>query len=160
MVNTNKSLAWLENQNKLFVEDRIKDASNQVRGIYGIFVKDKDKDEDEECVYVGRAASIYGRILSQGHIPNLRKKIIEKKTSQRLLNAMDDENVEKIEIRILEKVEFKFDNYYKDMQRLASRENYYIDLYQNKNQCLEQVPDGKNTSEKNWESMKNQKSIR
>ena len=53
----NISLAWLENQNKLFVEDRNKDVSNQVRGIYGIFVKDK------ECVYV-RSVSIYGRIFS------------------------------------------------------------------------------------------------
>ncbi|MBX4266216.1 hypothetical protein [Clostridium estertheticum] len=158
MVNTNKSLAWSENQNKLFVEDRIKDASNQVRGIYGIFVKDKDKEE--ECVYVGRSVSIYGRIFSQGHMPNSRDEITKKRTSQRLLNAIDDENVEKIEIRILEEVEFKFDNYYKDMQRLASAENYYIDLYQNKSQCLEQVPDGKNTSEKDWESMKNQESIR
>jgi len=151
----NISLAWLENQNKLFVQDRIKDASNQVRGIYGIFVKEKDKEE--ECVYVGRAVSIYGRLFSQGHISNLMKKIIENKTSQRLISAMDDENVEKIEIRILEEVKFKFDNYYKDMQRLASREYYYIDKYQSKNQCLEQVPDGKNTSEKDWKSMKKQK---
>lgn len=153
MARSNEGLAWLENQNKLFVQDRIKDASIQIRGIYGIFVKEKDKEE--ECVYVGRSASIYGRTFSQGHISNLMKKIIENKTSQRLLNAMDDENVEKIEIRILDEVKLKFDNYYKDMQRLASRENYFIDKYQGKNQCLEQVPEGTSMTIEGWESLKN-----
>ncbi|TYQ17820.1 UNVERIFIED_CONTAM: GIY-YIG catalytic domain-containing protein [Acetivibrio alkalicellulosi] len=153
MARSNEGLAWLENQNKLFVQDRIKNASIQIRGIYGIFVKEKDKEE--ECVYVGRSASIYGRIFSQGHISNLMKKIIENKTSQRLLNAMDDENIEKIEVRILDEIKFKFDNYYKDMQRLASRENYFIDKYQEKNQCLEQVPEGTRMTIEGWESLKN-----
>ena len=62
---------------------------------------------------------------------------------------MDDDNL-RIEIRLIESVEYKFDNYYKDAQRLASRENHWIDEYQEKNQCLEQVPEGKRPSIESW----------
>ena len=42
----------------------------------------------------------------------------------------------------------------KDAQRLASRENHWIDEYQEKNQCLEQVPEGKRPSIESWERQK------
>lgn len=54
----------------------------------------------------------------------------------------------------LEEVPYCFDNYYKDAQRLASAENYWIDKYQGMNQCLEQVPEGKRPSIDAWENMK------
>lgn len=68
---------------------------------------------------------------------------------------MDDDDF-RVEIRLIESVEYKFDNYYKDAQRLASRENHWIDEYQEKNQCLEQVPEGKRPSIENWERLKKQ----
>jgi len=96
-INKNKSLSWLNKQDKLSVDDKIKDAMNT------------------------------------------RKEIV---------------------IKILKEVPFEFDNYYKDMQRLASEENKYIDQYQKINQCLEQVPEGTRISEEEWEIMKTKKSIR
>lgn len=151
-VNKNKSLSWLNKQDKLSVDDKIKDPENQVRGIYGIFVKDKN----EKCVYVGRAFSIYERMFgANGHITNLKD---NRHTNQQLQDAMNTEK--EIVIKILEEVPFKFDNYYKDMQRLASEENKYIDQYQKINQCLEQVPEGTSISEEKWESMKTKISIR
>lgn len=61
---------------------------------------------------------------------------------------------ETIEIRILEKVNYKFDNYNRDMQRIASRENYYIDKYQEVGQCLHQRPEGSFILESIWNSKK------
>lgn len=57
-------------------------------------------------------------------------------------------------ISLLEEVPYCFDNYYKDAQRLASAENYWIDKYQGMNQCLEQVPEGKRPSIDACENMK------
>lgn len=57
-------------------------------------------------------------------------------------------------IEVLEDVEYVFDNYYKDMQRLASREIYYIDKYQADDQCLEQLPEGTTMALCDWERLK------
>lgn len=147
--NKNRSLLWLSEQDEFSVDDKIKDAKNQVRGIYGIFVKDKEY----ECVYVGRALSIYDRMFGpKGHITNLMK---NKHSNQQLQDAMNTKK--KIKIKILKEVPFGFDNYYKDMQRLASEENKCIDQYQKINQCLKQVPEGTKLNEKQWERMKSQK---
>ena len=146
MINKNKSLAWLNEQKRITMDEEIKDVNNPVRGIYGIFVR----DEEMQCVYVGRATSIYDRMFNAGgHITKLMKR----NHTNLQLNAAVQSGKE-IVIKILEKVPFKFDNYYKDMQRLASAENKYIDIYQEQNQCLEQVPEGTRISEKEWEDMK------
>ncbi|CAM2992521.1 hypothetical protein HAHI6034_10555 [Hathewaya histolytica] len=150
MINKNKSLAWLDEHKKITLDEAIKDVNNPVRGIYGIFVK----DEEMRCVYVGRTSSIYQRMFSaEGHITKLMN---ENHTNLQLMAAV--QSGKEIVIKILEKVPFKFDNYYKDMQRLASAENKYIDIYQEKNQCLEQVPEGTRISENEWEDMKLQNS--
>ena len=47
-----------------------------------------------------------------------------------------------IKIEVLEVVKLQFGNYNLDIQRLASRENVYIDFFQTKNQCLLQRPEG------------------
>ena len=57
-------------------------------------------------------------------------------------------------IKVLQEVPYLFDNYYKDAQRLASAETYWIDWYQKANQCLEQVPEGKRPTKEEWERMK------
>lgn len=43
---------------------------------------------------------------------------------------------------MIEQIMFNYENYYKDIQFMASRECYYIDHYQALGQCLEQCPDG------------------
>ena len=116
------------------------------RGVYGIFLIRCD-DLDEQCAYIGKSEQLFER--AKQHL-----KSIENRTNiSTLNNAMDDDDL-RIEIRLIESVEYKFDNYYKDAQRLASRENHWIDEYQEKNQCLEQVPEGKRPSIESWERQK------
>lgn len=144
--NRNKSLAWVEKQKNISVDKEIKEFDNPVRGIYGVFCGD-----EEECAYVGRSINIYSRMFkSNGHITKMMHGEHENKQLQ---NAVD--TGQKIYIKLLEKVKYIFDNYYKDMQRLASRENYYIDLYQKNNHCLWQVPEGTSMTKENWQSLKN-----
>ncbi|MDU6363053.1 MULTISPECIES: hypothetical protein [Clostridium] len=153
MRNTNSSLKWLHKKTNIFLDERIEDTNHPIRGIYGIFIKDENKkDKNERCVYVGRSKSIYGRMFesNKGHVAMMREK---KHFIPELNEASDDENI-KVFIKILEEVRLEFDNYYKDMQRLASAENYYINKYQSINQCLNQVPEGTNTTKEDWESMK------
>ena len=145
--NTNHTLKWWRNekQDKILVEQKILDSKNPIRGIYGIFVLDKN---NERCVYVGRSGNIYLRMFStdDAHLLKLRKGICE---NHEMNNAMKNSN-EKIEIRVLAEVPCLYDNYNKDMQRLASKENFYIDYYQGLNQCLEQRPDGRNKDLEIW----------
>ena len=144
--NRNESLAWVEKQKNISINAKIKEFDNPVRGIYGIFYGD-----EEECAYVGRSLNIYSRMFkSYGHITQM---MYGEHENKQLQNAVD--TGQKIHINLLEEVEYIFDNYYKDMQKLASRENYYIDLYQQNNQCLGQVPEGTSMTKEDWESLKN-----
>jgi len=119
------------------------------RGVYGIFIISCNTESDEQCVYIGkseqlkeRAKQHFNSLLNKTHISSLN-------------NAMENDEL-RIEIRLIESVEYMFDNYYKDAQRLASRENFWIDNYQKMNQCLEQVPEGKRPSIEHWERLKNE----
>ena len=65
------------------------------------------------------------------------------------------ENGQKVYIKLLEEVPYEKGNcteadYNRDMQRLASAEYKYIDFYQNKGECLWQLPEGKHLSYKEW----------
>ena len=151
MENRNETLKWLytEMAHKIFVDSRIENFKDPIRGIYGIFIS--GENSKCECVYVGRSNDMYSRMFrAGGHMTQLMKKI---HSNTKLNEAMRDSK-EKIHIRILEEVSFEFDNYYKDMQRLASAENYYIDKYQSRNQCLEQIPEGTSMKKQKWDKMK------
>ena len=128
---------------KIKIDRQLKENNREV---YGIFLIRCD-DLDEQCAYIGKSEQLFER--AKQHL-----KSIENRTNiSSLNNAMDDDDL-RIEIRLIESVEYKFDNYYKDAQRLASRENHWIDEYQEKNQCLEQVPEGKRPSIESWERQK------
>ena len=153
MKNTNASVKWLHKKKNISIDERIEDINNPVRGIYGIFIKDKSKrDEKKRCVYVGRSNSIYGRMFDSknGHVAMIKEK---QHFIPELNEASDNENI-KVFIKILEEVPLEFDNYYKDMQRLASAENYHINKYQGMDQCLNQVPEGCKMTKEYWKSMK------
>ena len=45
--------------------------------------------------------------------------------------------------KFIEPVQYHFNHYYKDAQLHASREKYWIDVKQEQNECLEQIPEGK-----------------
>lgn len=129
---------------KIVIDKRIE---KHKRGIYGIFIISCNDDYDGQCVYIGKSEELstrvkkhYNSILNKTHISSLN-------------NVMDDAET-RIEIRLVEPVPYKFDNYYKDAQRLASRENYWIDKYQKIDQCLEQIPEGKRPSIESWEKLK------
>ena len=145
--NVNHTLKWFntEQKNKILIEQQILDCNKPIRGVYGIFIVN---GTEERCAYVGRATNIYARMFTgdDAHLVKLRKEICE---NQEINNAMRNDK-EKIKIKVLDKVPCLYDNYNKDMQRLASKESYHIDYFQNLNQCLEQRPDGGNMKEEIW----------
>ena len=129
---------------KIVIDNRFKTIN---RGIYGIFTCSSDNHTEDICCYVGKSEQLFVRakqheesLLNKTHIPSLN-------------SAMDDE-ILTISIQLIEDVPYKFDDYYKDAQRLASRENYWIDKYQENEQCIEQLPSGKRPSLIWWNSEK------
>lgn len=153
-MNRNTTLQWVLNdmKDKIIVPEEIKDAGKPIIGVYGIFV---NEGEEERCVYVGRSNNIYLRMFSgdDAHLVKLKKGIVE---NTKINDAMKNENA-KIMVEILERVEYDFKNYNIDMQKLASRENFWIDHYQSLGQCLEQRPDGSNMEYNVWETYNNEK---
>jgi hypothetical protein len=150
--NSNTTIKWVNAmKNKIIIQQEIFDASNPIIGIYGIFIS---IDKQERCVYVGRSNNIYRRMFSgdDAHIVKLKKGIGENKE---INSAMQNQNA-KIIVKVLETVRYDYENYNKDMQTLASRENHYIDIYQELGQCLEQRPDGSNMEYNIWETYKNE----
>lgn len=144
--NRNQSLAWLREQRNICIQERITDYENPIRGIYGIFC-----GKDKKCAYIGKSINIYSRMFkSDGHVT---KMMLGDHGIEAIRNAVLLK--ESISIEVLEDVEYVFDNYYKDMQRLASRENYYIDQYQAVDQCLEQLPEGTTMTLCDWKKLKN-----
>ena len=152
MTNKNKRLEWVNNQwiekgkrPKFIIEERILDYNTPIRGIYGIFIV---TEEVKYCAYVGRSTSIYRRLFgSNGHIAKMKTK---KGHPISNINRAMKSNDKTIYIKILQEVALEGDNFYKDMQRLASAECQFIDYYQDLNQCLEQIPEGIRMTEKEW----------
>ena len=99
-----------------------------VRGVYGIFI---EKDGNRTCEYVGKSEVVPTRA-------ECHKNKIESGTHIKVLVHANKDSKAKIIIAVLEDVPYVFDNYYKDAQRLASAENYWIDKYQGMGQCLHQ----------------------
>lgn len=127
--NRNQNLRWASDNNFL-IDKRIID-NPDLRGIYGIFV-------ESECVYVGRASSVYARFfMGDCHIQKIR---IGNHVS-RLIDGVNHSKT--IEFRLLEEVPYLNIHPAKEAQRLASRECYWIDYFQAQDQCLEQYPEGK-----------------
>lgn len=147
MANKNKTMLWLQTMSdRIIVQNNIIDYTQTIRGVYGIFVEDGEK----RCVYVGKSNNIYMRMFGgHGHLTKLMKGL---HTNTELKTAIFTN--QKIYIDVLTYVPYIFDNYYKDMQRLASAENACIDYYQNLDQCLHQVPEGNAITEQQWQKKK------
>ena len=152
MANSNQTLKWINSleDNKIIFDAGIIDGSKN-RGIYGIFAIDIIKGT-EYCAYVGRAVNIYSRFLigKEAHFVKLRKGELK---NNKIIEALNDK-CKRIEVRVLEPIEFKYVDYCRDTQLMASRECYYIDYYQALNQCLEQYPDGSNIRREVWKEEK------
>lgn len=117
---------------------------NCARGVYGIFI---EKDGRRTCEYVGKSEEVATRV-------EYHKNRIESGTHIKVLVKANNDPKASIIITVLEAVPYVFDNYYKDAQRLASAENYWIDKYQGMDQCLHQVPEGKRPSIVSWKKLK------
>lgn len=151
MINGNLTYKWWKDEmaNKIVIEKEILDWENPIRGIYGIFIREK---EDVYCAYVGRANNIYHRFFSSsgenpGHLVKIKRGDCK---NEKIKQALEKEDAI-IEIKVLEEVKCQYDDYYKDMQRLAFAEYYHISKYQELNQCLEQLPDGRNMDKDAWD---------
>lgn len=143
--NDNKTVKWAEKEAGLYIEPEILDYDTPVRGVYGIFI-----GKEEYCAYVGRAENIYGRMFrSGGHLVKMRLRAHE---SERIMEEMGKDD-KKIAVKILERVKLEGDDFCKDMQRLASAENHWIDKYQGIGQCLEQLPEGHHLEQETWEQL-------
>ncbi len=126
---------------KIIIDRDIENQPKGNRGIYGLFII---KNEFKECAYIGKSEIVSSRVINHLY------KIINGDHAVIKLNKAFIDKDSKILCEFVESVEYRFDNYYKDSQRLASRECYWIDKYQEINQCLEQVPEGKRPGKDWW----------
>lgn len=67
--------------------------------------------------------------------------------------ALEDGAIE-VGIEVLEEVAYKWDNYYRDLQRLAYAEISWIEKYQRKGEALNQPPEGRWIRKDTWEKLK------
>lgn len=133
---------------KIDIDPDIVACEETIRGIYGIFIC---IGSEEYCAYIGRANNMYHRFFTSersndGHLVKIKNGRCK---NEKINSALSNENAI-IRIKILKKVPCQYDNYKKDMQRLAFAEYSYISEYQEKDQCLEQLPDGSNMREDVW----------
>lgn len=118
-------------------------------GVYGFFAI---KDEVEECFYIGKATNMAGRILgaSDGHVYMYLQRNMTKFVPEKI-----DEYIKqgyRIEVRILEQIDYHDTSFSKAAHRLALAELQKIVEYQEKGQCLDQRPEGAGGyAEKYWE---------
>lgn len=144
-----KGLLLIKEQfpDKIIIDEQIEKQPKGNRGIYGLFVL---KGGIEKCVYIGKSEIVSSRITNHLY------RIIDGEHAASQLNEAFNDIDSKIICRFLEPVEYEFDNYYKDAQRFASRESYWIDEKQKLDECLEQVPEGKRPSLDWWNEQKKQ----
>lgn len=131
--------------------------NENIRGIYGIFSL---TDSTKKCIYIGRAANIASRMLSnEGHLSDFYSYSLSELKNM-ALPAMVPQLIldeilagKKICIEIIEKVPYVGDEYHKDMQRLAFAESKAITEYQDKGECLYQLPEGSWISKDTWNEL-------
>lgn len=133
---------------KIHIPDALA-AGKAIVGVYGFFAI---KDEVEECFYIGKATNMAGRILgaSDGHVYMYLQQNMTKFVPRKI-----DEYIKqgyRIEVRILEQIDYRDTSFSKAAHRLALAELQKIVEYQKKDQCLDQRPEGAGGyAEKYWE---------
>lgn len=131
--------------------------NSNIRGVYGIFSCDVN-NKNEYCYYIGRAADIRSRFFDAGgHFHNFIWSKSDKEITMKIVENIIKEilkDKKQVKIKVIKEVPYEFDNYYRDMQRLAYEEYKVIEEYQNKNQALHQLPEGKWIKLNRWEDLK------
>lgn len=149
-MNKNEGLKWMKDKNIYINEEhmnRILKVDEPLIGVYGFFLEEKEGGA-EKCVYIGRSVNIYSRLFKDGHITKLMKGI---HGNEKLSTALKENN--KIIVKVLEEVEFSYKSYAKDMHKLALAEYKQIGIYQDKDECLDQLPDGSNMDKSLWDEL-------
>ena len=130
---------------------------DNIRGVYGIFSCDEN-NQNEYCYYIGRAADIRSRFFDAGgHFHNFIWSKSDKEITMKLVEKLIKDilkDKKQVEIKVIKEVPYEFDNYYRDMQRLAYEEYKIIEEYQNRNQALHQLPEGNWIKLNRWEGLK------
>ena len=125
-----------------------------VRGVYGIF---SENESECNCIYIRRSYSIADRLFNgRGYICMFNNGNYDKLVPKMIHEDLSRGN--HIIIKVLAVVDFIGDNYYRDMQRLSFAEIRLIEEYQEKGQCLRQLPEGTWISKEKWKARYEKKS--
>lgn len=87
------------------------------------------------------------------HFHNFIWSISDKEITMKIVESLIKDK-KRVKIKVIKEVPYEFDNYYRDMQRLAYEEYKVIEEYQNKNQALHQLPEGNWIKLNRWENLK------
>ena len=116
--------------------------------------------KNKHCHYIGRAADIRCRFFDAGgHFHNFiwgntsNKQVTMKLTENIIKDILKDGKL--VEIEVIKEVPYQFDNYYRNMQRLAYEEYKVIEEYQVKNEALHQLPEGNWIKQCKWQELNN-----
>lgn len=116
--------------------------------------------KNKHCHYIGKAADIRCRFFDAGgHFHNFiwgntsNKQVTMKLTENIIKDILKDGKL--VEIEVIKEVPYQFDNYYRNMQRLAYEEYKVIEEYQVKNEALHQLPEGNWIKQCKWQELKN-----
>jgi len=137
------------NKQGIYIADELVSNGNIV-GVYGFFAI---KKEEEYCFYIGKSTNIAYRLLgsSKGHIYMYLNNDFSKLVPQKIKEYLNDRY--KIEIRILDKIDYHGTSFSKAAHRLALAELQRIVEYQNNGQCEFQMPEGSGIYERQyWEN--------
>lgn len=121
----------------------------KIVGVYGFFAI---KEDEEYCFYIGKATNIESRLFnsSNGHIYLYLKNNYSKLVPQKINEYLNKDY--KIEVRILDKIDYSDTSFSKAAHRLAFAELQKIVQYQEQGQCEFQLPEGSGKNEeKYWE---------
>ena len=107
--------------------------------VYGIFAK---KNNEEFCIYVGKATNLRARLLgsSSGHVHLYLNNYVTN-----LVPELIDQHLQecyRIEVRILEEVDYQDSSFSRAAHRLAFAELKWIVDMQKEGLCLDQLPEG------------------
>ena len=146
--NRNQTVEWCLQQSYITLDNRLLQFDPPVRGIYGIFIKDIGQ---KKCVYVGKAENLYNRMFkSDGHIVAIRKGIHFIPQLNQAVEQGQDITIKVLQVVPYNKGDCSIEDYNRDMQSLAFAEYKQINSYQNKGECLWQLPEGKHLSFDEW----------
>ena len=130
---------------KIHIPDALA-AGKAIVGVYGFFAI---KDEVEECFYIGKATNMAGRILgaSDGHVYMYLQQNMTKFVPRKI-----DEYIKqgyRIEVRILEQIDYRDTSFSKAAHRLALAELQKIVEYQKKTNALISARKGQEVMRRN-----------